>query len=69
MLRRVSCGAQKKKVTLLGKAKKGDISGPDDSAVKAKAQVRTFISSCETWLLLHVLDQKESERVLACPYP
>jgi hypothetical protein len=31
--------AQKSKATPVGKAKKKDITGPDDSAVKAKAEV------------------------------
>ena len=33
------CMLQKAAKTSLGKAKKGDITGPDDSAVKAKAEV------------------------------
>ncbi len=33
------CTLQKAAKTPLGKAKKGDITGPDDSAVKAKAEV------------------------------
>lgn len=38
-LRDMRVDAQKKKLTPLAKSKKADITGPDDSAVKAKAQV------------------------------